>query len=67
MKMPKSINAKNFLTGTHNCTFQFQNIDNISILKIINELPNKSSTGFDDISMTLINKNRNNTSSHMYL
>ena len=54
IKMPQNINAKDFLTGTHNCTFQFKNNDNISILKIINELPNKSSTGFDDISMTLL-------------
>ena len=54
IKIPQNINAKEFLTGTHNCTFQFKNIDDISILKIINELPNKSSTGFDDISMTLL-------------
>ena len=54
IKMPQNINAKDFLTGTHNCTFQFKNINDISILKIINELPNKSSTGFDDISMTLL-------------
>ena len=52
--MPQNINAKDFLTGTHNSTFQFKNIDDISILNIINELPNKSSTGFDDISMTLL-------------
>ena len=47
-------NVKYFLTGTHNCTFQFKEIDDISILRIINDLPNKSSTGFDDISMRLI-------------
>ena len=29
-------------------------IDDISIFRIINDLPNKSSTGFDDISMRLI-------------
>ena len=52
--MPKNINVKDFLTGTHNCTFQFEKIDDISILRIINDLPNKSSTGFDDISMRLI-------------
>ena len=50
----KKVNAKNFLTGTHNCTFQFKKIQDISILRIINDLPNKSSTGFDDISMRLI-------------
>ena len=54
MKMPKNINVKDFLTGTHSCTFQFKQIDDISILRIINDLPNKSSTGFDDISMRLI-------------
>ena len=53
IKMAHNINTKDFLTGTHNCTFQF-NIDDISIHKIINELPNKSSTGFDDISITLL-------------
>ena len=52
--MPKNINVEDFLTGTHNCTFQFKKIDDISILRIINVLPNKSSTGFDDISMRLI-------------
>ena len=52
--MPKNINVKDFLTGTHNCTFQFKNIDDISIPRIINDLPNKYSTGFDDISMRLI-------------
>ena len=36
------------------CTFQFKQIDDISILRIINDLPHKSSTGFDDISMRLI-------------
>ena len=35
-------------------TFQFKKIDDISILRIINDLPNKSSTGLDDISMRLI-------------
>ena len=40
--------------GTHNCTFQFKKIDDILILRIINDLPNKSSTGFDDISMRLL-------------
>ena len=53
IKMAKNINVKDFLTGTHSCTFQFKQIDAISILRIIN-LPNKSSTGFDDISMRLI-------------
>ena len=52
--MLKNINVEDFLTGTHNCTFQFKKIDDISILRIINVLPNKSSTGFDDISMRLI-------------
>ena len=52
--MPKNINVKDFLTGTHSCTFQFKQIDDISILRIIKDLPNKSSTGFDDISMRLI-------------
>ena len=47
IKMPKNIN--DFLTVTYNCTFQFRKIDDISILRIINDLPNKSSTGFDDI------------------
>ena len=32
IKMPQDINAKDFLTGTHNCTFQFENIDDILIL-----------------------------------
>ena len=54
IKMPQNINAKDFLTGTHSCTFQCKNIDDISILKIINELPNKFGTGFNDISMTLL-------------
>ena len=54
IKMPKNINVKDFLTGTHGCTFQFKQIDDISTLRIINDLPNKSSTGFDDISMRLI-------------
>ena len=54
IKMRKNINFQDFLTGTHNCTFQFKKIDEISILRIINDLPNKSSTGFDDISMRLI-------------
>ena len=54
IKMPKNINVKDFLTGTHNCTFQFKQIDDILILRIIDDLPNKSSTGFDDISMRLI-------------
>ena len=52
--MPKNNNVKYFLTGTHNCTFQFKKIDDISILRVINDLPNKSSTGFDDISMILL-------------
>ena len=54
IKMPKNINVKDFLTGTHNRTFQFRKIDDISILRIINDLPDKSSTGFDDISMRKI-------------
>ena len=54
IKMPKNINVEDFLTGTHNCTFQFKKIDDISILRIINDLPNKSSTGFDQIYMRLI-------------
>ena len=45
IKMPKNINVKDFLTGTHNCTFQFKKIDDISIIRIFNDLPNKSSTG----------------------
>ena len=35
-------------------TFQFKEIYDISILKIMNELPSKSSTGFNDISMRLM-------------
>ena len=54
IKMPKNINVGDFLTGTHSCTFQFKKIYDISILRIINDLPNKSSTGFDDISMRII-------------
>ena len=27
IKMPKNINVKDFITGTHNCTFQFKKID----------------------------------------
>ena len=54
IKMPKNINGKDFLTGMHSCRFQFKKIDDISILRIINNLPNKSSTGFDHISMRLI-------------
>ena len=50
----KNVNVKYFLTGTHNCIFQFKIIEDISILRIINDLPNKSSTGFDYISMRLI-------------
>ena len=44
-KNAQKLNAKDFLTGTHNCIFQFKNIGDISIiiLIIINELPNKSS------------------------
>ena len=53
-KMPKNFNVKDFLNGTHNCTFQFKKIDDISILRIINDLPKKSSTGFDDISLRII-------------
>ena len=53
IKMPKNINVKDFLTGTHSCTVQFKQIDDISILRIIIDLPNKSSTGFDDISMRI--------------
>ena len=52
--MPKNINVKDFLTSTHNCTFKFKKIDDSSILRIINDLPNKSITGFDDISMRLL-------------
>ena len=48
------IAVKDFQTSTHNCTFQFKKINDISILRIINYLPNKSSTGFNDISMRLI-------------
>ena len=54
MFWPKNINIKDFLNGTHNCTFQFKKIDDILILRIINDLPNKSSTGFDYISMRII-------------
>ena len=52
--MPKNIKVEDFLTSTRNCTFQFYKTDDSSILKIINELPNKTSTGFDDLSMRLI-------------
>ena len=52
--MPKNIKVENFVTSTRNCTFQFYKTDDFSILKIINELPNKTSTGFDDLSMRLI-------------
>ena len=54
IKMPKNINVKDFLTGTHNCTFQFKKIDDISIIRKFNDLLNKSSTCFDDISIRLI-------------
>ena len=54
IKMLKNINVKYFLTGTHNCKFQCKKIDDISILRIINDLPNKSSTCFDDVIMRLI-------------
>ena len=54
--MPKNIKVEDFLTSTRNCrpTFQFYKTDDSSILKIINESPNKTSTGFDDLSMRLI-------------
>ena len=54
INMPKNIKVEDFLTSTQNCTFQFYKTDDSSILKIINELPNKTSTGFDDLSMRLI-------------
>ena len=54
IKMPQNINGKDFLTGTHNCKFQCKKIDNILILRIINDLPYESSTCFDDVSMRLI-------------
>ena len=54
IKMPKNIDVEDFPTGTHSSTFQFKKIDDILILRIINDLPNKSSAGFDDISMSLI-------------
>ena len=54
INMPKNIKVEDFLTSTRNCTFQFYKTDDSSILKIINELPNKTSTGFDDFSMRLI-------------
>ena len=54
INMPKNIKVEDFLTSTQNCTFQFYKTDDSSIPKIINELPNKTSTGFDDLSMRLI-------------
>ena len=54
INMTKNIKVEDFLTSTRNCTFQFYKTDDSSILKIINELPNKTSTGFDDLSMRLI-------------
>ena len=52
--MPKNIKIEDFLTSTRNCTFQFYKTDDSSILRIINESPNKTSTDFDDLSMRLI-------------
>ena len=52
--IPKNIQVEDFLTSTRNCTFLFYKTDDSSILNIINELPNKTSTGFDDLSMRLI-------------
>ena len=54
IKMPRNIHVKYFITGTHNCTFQFKKIGDISILRIISELPNTSGTDFENISMRLI-------------
>ena len=36
IQMFKKNNFKDFLTGTHNCTFLFKTIDDISIIRIMN-------------------------------
>ena len=52
--IPKNIKVEDFLTSTRNCTFLFYKTDDSSILNIINELLNKTSTEFYDLSMKLI-------------
>ena len=54
INMPKNIKVEDFFPSTRNCTFQFYKTDDSSILKIIYEFPNKTSTGFDDLCMRLI-------------
>ncbi len=48
----------NYLTGTHNNTFQFQSINEEITMSIIDKLAPKNSCGFDDISSKMI-KTRN--------
>ena len=52
--MPHKIKVEDFITFTQNCTFQFYKIDDFSFPEMINEKPNKTSTGFVDLSMRLI-------------
>ena len=45
---------KYFLKNKTNHIFNFQTIDRIIVLKTINDLPNKASCGFDNVSLSLI-------------
>ena len=45
---------KDFLKNKTNHVFNFQTIDRTNVFKIINDLPNKASCGFDNLSIKLI-------------
>ena len=56
------INDKTFdsyLLNTNNCTFDFKNVSEETVTKIINDLPSKSSQGFDRLSTKLLKKLKN--------
>ena len=54
IKPDSKASYKDFLKNKTNYVFNFQTIDRTSVLKTIDDLPNKASCGFDNLSLKLI-------------
>ena len=54
LKPDPKASYKDFFLNKTNHVYNFQTIDRTIVLKIINDLPNKASCGFDNLSLKLI-------------
>ena len=51
---PKNQSFRNYLTKKHKCTFEFKDINNDTVTKVIDSLKPKSSHGHDGLSVSLM-------------